>query len=91
MVAADQIAVNVNDIRAVRDTCTICDEDQLFVAASMGCMHKPQICNSCMSRCVDEAFTNTLCGGVQAIQCPICKVRSGVFFVVVCAPIANTR
>jgi hypothetical protein len=50
----------------------------------MRCMHNPQICNSCISQCVDAAFTTTISGGVQDIQCPICKVCERRPFSYVC-------
>ena len=64
-VAADQIPVNVQDLRAVTSNCIICFESTLLVAASASCLHEPRMCNDCMSQYVDAAFQQSL-----TIHCP---------------------
>ena len=74
-VAADQITVNVQDIRAVTGDCVICSESTLLVAASASCLHEPRICKDCMSQSLDAVFQQF---GLQDIKCPFhttgCKV-----------------
>lgn len=73
----DQISVRVRDVRAVTGECSVCNnEDEMLFALSMSCMHIPQICKMCASRCLDGAFVSTISAGMQDITCPVpgCKV-----------------